>query len=179
MKKLLVLILLVLVLIACGEEKKTKVNSSLKKGPISDQESWNSEIRFTDLGNLKAVLFADHMMKYDDKKETLLDNVKIDFYDEFGVKTSTLTSKKGRVDDRTKDMYAIDSVVSVNNEGVKLTTDELMWRNRDSKIITDRFVRITTPNEIIEGYGFESDQNLKNYEIFEPVINSEIKEEQK
>jgi len=32
--------------------------------------------------------------------------------------------------------------------------------------MTDKFVKIVSSKEIIEGYGFESDQNLRNYTIF-------------
>ncbi len=66
----------------------------------------------------------------------------------------------------SQDMYAIDSVVAVSDSGVTLTTDELIWKNKSKKIITDKFVRIVNKEEIIEGYGFESDQNLHNYTIF-------------
>jgi hypothetical protein len=49
---------------------------------------------------------------------------------------------------------------------VVITTEEMMWRNLDKKIVSDKFVRIESPKEIIEGYGFESDQQLRNYVIY-------------
>ena len=42
----------------------------------------------------------------------------------------------------------------------------MMWRNRDRKIVSDKFVKVISPKEVIEGYGFESDQSLKNYIIY-------------
>jgi hypothetical protein len=62
-------------------------------------------------------------------------------------------------------MYAIDSVVAVSDSGVVLKTQELMWRNSDKKIVSDKFVTIVSPKEKISGYGFESDQHLRNYVI--------------
>jgi hypothetical protein len=62
-------------------------------------------------------------------------------------------------------MWAIDSVVAVNDSGVTLRTEELMWRNKDQKIVSDKFVTIVSRTEKIEGYGFESDQGIKNYVI--------------
>lgn len=41
-----------------------------------------------------------------------------------------------------------------------------MWRNKDQKIISDKFVTIISPKEKIQGYGFESDQSLRNYTIY-------------
>jgi hypothetical protein len=57
-------------------------------------------------------------------------------------------------------------VVAVNDSGVVLTSEEIIWRNKDKKITTDKFVTIESPDEIIQGYGFESDQQLKNYVIY-------------
>jgi LPS export ABC transporter protein LptC len=103
---------------------------------------------------------------FNDAQETLLDSgVKVDFYDDDEIKTTTLTSVKGKVDDATQNLFAIENVVAVNDSGVKIETDELMWRNSDKKIVSDKFVTITTPSGKIEGYGFESDQTFRNYVI--------------
>ncbi|MCK7524563.1 MAG: hypothetical protein MZV64_46570 [Ignavibacteriales bacterium] len=57
-------------------------------------------------------MHAGHLRKFDDKRETFLDkNIKVDFYDQKEVHTTTLTSIKGRVDEATNNLYAIDSVV--------------------------------------------------------------------
>jgi len=122
-------------------------------------------------------LYSKHLLKYDDKKEIFLEGVKIDFYEEDGTKTSTLTSKKGKVDESLKNMFAIDSVVAVSDSGVTLRTDELMWNNQKRKITTDKFVTIISPDEEIQGYGFESDQSLDNYVIYNITYVTALKEE--
>ena len=73
-------------------------------------------------------------------------------------------------------MYAIDSVVAVSDSGVTLTTDELIWKNKTKKIVSDKFVRIVSDDEILEGYGFESDQDLQNYTIFDITYITTIDE---
>ena len=54
----------------------------------------------------------------------------------------------------------------MNDSGIVISSSEMMWRNKDRKIISDKFVTIVSPKEKIEGYGFESDQSLKNYVIY-------------
>lgn len=166
MKIFIPLFLLLCFVAGCSEEKlKPQVMQTAQDSELPAQESWNSRMLFTEGGDKKAVLFADHLRMYTERRETLLEGVRIDFYNEQQVKTSTLTSKRGRVDDITRNMYAIDSVVAVSDSGVTLKTDELMWRNKDRKIVTDKFVTIVSPKEKIQGYGFESDQSLRNYVI--------------
>lgn len=161
-------VFLVLIFSACGETKlNPQIDNSLSSDQIPDQESRNATITFTEDGKLKAILYSDVIKVLGDKNEKELEKVKINFYNEQEVQTSSLTSLRGRIDDRTQDMFAIDSVVAVSDSGVTLTTDELIWKNKTKKIVTDKFVRIVSDKEIIEGYGFESDQNLQNYTIFD------------
>jgi len=173
MKRFSALILIILFSLSCSEEKvQPQVEHSVTIGEIPSNESWNSKTTFTDEGKIRAVLYSNHLKMFDKQKITLLDGVKIDFYDKDQKKKSFLTSLRGKVDDVTQNMYAIDSVVAKNDSGVVLRTNELMWRNKDQKITSDKFVRITSPKETIEGYGFESDQHLDNYVIFNVTYSS-------
>jgi LPS export ABC transporter protein LptC len=173
MKRFFAFILIIFISLSCSEEKvQPQVEHSITMGEIPSNESWNSKTTFTDEGKIRAVLFSNHLKMFDKQKITLLDGVKIDFYDKDQKKKSFLTSLRGKVDDVTKNMFAIDSVVAKNDSGVVLRTNELVWHNDNQKITSDKFVRITSPKEIIEGYGFESDQHLDNYVIFNVTYSS-------
>ncbi len=165
--KIIIFFLSIFIFTNCGETKlKPQIDSSVSSDQLPDQESTTATITFTEYGKLRAILYSDNIKILRDEREKLLKNVRIDFFDENEKQTSTLTSLFGKIDDGTQDMYAIDSVVAVGDSGLTLTTDELIWKNKEKKIVSDKFVRIVSEKEIIEGYGFESDQNLKNYTIF-------------
>ncbi|WP_157867283.1 LptA/OstA family protein [Melioribacter roseus] len=81
--RLFFLIISVVIISACsGDNVKPVVSDTPAEGEIPAHESWNSKIIFSNDGVLKAILYADHLRKYDEKRVTLLDGVKIDFYDE-------------------------------------------------------------------------------------------------
>jgi len=165
--KLNILILILIFIAGCGEEKvQPTVSTSLQVSKIPAQESWGDTVFFSDSGNTKAILYSKHLRMYDSPQETLLDTITVKFFNPEGQQTTTLTANRGKVNDITKDLYAIDSVVAVNDSGVTLKTQELVWQNKDRKITSDKFVTITSPKERVQGYGFESDQNLKNYTIY-------------
>jgi len=151
----------------CSSDRvKPHIDASLNVKELPSQESWDSKIFFSDSGKTKAVLYAGHIRMYEKSRETLIDSsLKVDFYNTSEIRTTTLTSRRGKVNDATKDLYAINNVVVVNDSGTTLKTEELMWRNRDRKIITDKFVTILTPKEKIEGYGLVSDQAMRDYTI--------------
>jgi LPS export ABC transporter protein LptC len=162
-----ILLLIVLLFVSCKSERlKPPIDYTFKDEDIPLQESWNSEVTFSDSGKIKAILLAGHILVFPQRHETIInDGVKVDFYDEDQIKTTTLTSKQGRVDDLTSDLYAIDSVV-VFSDSVTIYTELIKWKNDDRKIVSDKFVTIISPKEKIQGYGFESDQSLKNYVIY-------------
>jgi LPS export ABC transporter protein LptC len=177
--KYFLLILFSLLIFRCtGKDVKPHVDSSFVVEELPAQESWNSTIFFTDSGKTRAILTAGHLQVFNTRKETILDDgVKVDFFNSLEIKTTTLTSKRGRVDEATNDLFAIDSVVAVNDSGIVVKTNELKWRNSDKKIVSDKFVTIDSPDEHIEGYGFESDQHLRNYVIYNITYITEAKKE--
>ena len=162
------LLSILLIIYGCNrEDVKPHIDESLSGGELPSQESWNSTVVFTDSGKTKAILYSGHLQLFNDRKETILDRgLKVEFFNSQEIKTTTLTSIRGRVDERTNDLFAIDSVVAVNDSGIVVKTDELMWRNKDQKIVSNKFVTIDSPKEHIEGFGFESDQHLRNYVIY-------------
>lgn len=166
--KYFLFILPLIFLYSCSQQRvKPAVDPTLSVEELPAQESWNATVFFSDSGKTTAILDAGRLRVFNEARETLLDdNIKVDFFNELGENTTTLTAKKGRVDDATRDLYAIEDVVVVNDSGVTITTDELMWRNLDKKIVSDKFVTIVSPKEKIQGYGFESDQHLRNYVIY-------------
>lgn len=155
-----------LILISCSDDAVKPQKVSLKIKELPDQESWNSTIVFSDSGIVRAILRAGYIAVYNSRSETILDKgIQVDFYDKDGSHTSVLTADRGKVDDLTQDLYAIGNVIARSDSGVVLKTEELRWINSKRRIVTDKFVEITSPTEEIRGYGLESDQSLKNYII--------------
>lgn len=133
---------------------------------IPSQESFNTTVTFSDSGKVKAVLTAGRIRIFSKFNYTLIDsNAKVDFYKD-GVYSSTLTGRRGKIYDATKDVEVYEDVKLVSTDGSVLTTNKLYWVNKTQRIKSDEFVHITTKTEDIQGYGFEADQNLKNYVIY-------------
>lgn len=159
-------IFFLLIFISCTDTKvKPTLNSIIDYEDVPEQESWNSQIVFTEAGKKQAVLFAENIRIFSDKKIKTLRDLKIDFYD--GIKlTSTLVADSGLIVDSSGFMYAINNVVAKNDSGAILFTDELIWNSKSGDITSDKFVRIIDKNEEIEGYGFKADQHFSTYSVF-------------
>ena len=157
---------------SCENENKKQVvfdSTFVKSADSPDQIFKKFEVFFYDSSYKKAKLTANYAKMFFKSKKTLVDtNVYCEFYDRNGTSiSSVLKSDSAVVEDDTKNMYAYGNVkVNSDSTKTKLTTQLLQWDNNRQLLLTDKFVRIESPYEIIEGYGFESNLNLSNYKIF-------------
>ncbi|HTX99105.1 MAG TPA: LPS export ABC transporter periplasmic protein LptC [Bacteroidota bacterium] len=165
MRCALIVLFLSFLLVSC--EERLRPSFVNVQHEIPSQESWRSRVIFSDSSQVKAILWAGHIAVYATGHFTQLDDsVHVDFYNTLGEHTSTLTARRGRVDDATNNFEAHENVVVVSDSGTTLRTERLYWTNADRTIHTDAFVDITSPTEHISGTGMVSDEALKNYKIF-------------
>ena len=150
-----------------GCEDRLKPTVVPVHGKLPDQESWNSTIQFSDSGITKGVLRAGHVLVFNNDNMTYLgDSIRVHFYDDSGRHTSYLTADSGIVNNLTNDLQAIDNVYAHSDSGTSLWTQQLFWNNKTQKVTSNVFVRIVSPREKLQGFGFESDRDLRNYRIF-------------
>jgi LPS export ABC transporter protein LptC len=126
---------------------------------------------YTDSAKLKMVLKADRMLTYDrNVKEpfTLMPNgLMMGFYNSNEKLEATLRANYGVNYPQRKRMEVKYNVVVVNKNGETLNTEHLIWDETTKRIYSDAFVKITTGKEIIMGKGFESNEDLTQYQIKE------------
>jgi LPS export ABC transporter protein LptC len=164
-------LLLLLIIVSCSENKATptkKVNNS-SDIENADLVSWNIDVLFIDSSYTKAILKAKRARIYNERMETLLDSgLVLDFFSKITNKRiSNLIADSAKIDDKTKDMIAKGNVIVVaDSSQTKLETSLLLWNNKTQKLYSTEFVKITSPGQNLQGYGFESDLNLDHYKIF-------------
>lgn len=61
--------------------------------------------------------------------------------------------------------HLIHNVRISNVQGERFNTEELYWDGRKQTIYSDSFIHIERHHDILEGYGFTSDQSFTKYEI--------------
>jgi len=172
----IVLLAAMVILPGCAEKVRPSVLSGVSSAQLPTQESWKSTITFSDSGIVKAIVHAGHIYAFDNSRTTYLDSgVVIDFFDEFGRHTTVLTSHRGSVDEGTNNLEATGNVIVTSDSGTVVRTEKMFWTNAKQLIHSPEFVHITSPTEDLQGTGFESDHNLRNYKIFKVTGTSERK----
>jgi LPS export ABC transporter protein LptC len=160
-------IMCLLVVSCTSDELQQKVMNERINLPL--EVGKNIYITYTDSGYLKAKVFAPKLERYasDDRNETVMQKgITAYFYGHQNTVESYLKAKYAIRYDREKKMIARNDVVLVSRKGDTLNTEELIWDEVRQRIHSDKFVRITTKDEIIMGDGFESNTEFTQYKIY-------------
>lgn len=169
--KVLISIVAIVIVQACGKNSVQNFSAGdIKNKP--EQTIVNISVGFADSTFKKADLFADSGFTYSAAMITLLkNNVKVYFYSKESQKRiSVLTADSTIIEDNTKDMTAYGNVVvKSDSSATELQTQKLQWNNKERKLFSKEFVKITSPREVIQGYGFESDEKLTYYKIYKVI----------
>jgi LPS export ABC transporter protein LptC len=124
----------------------------------------------SDSGRIEVKLTAPLMEQWenvDDPYWEFRKGLRVEYYDKDTIPHGNVTAKYGKYDVKSDTWILKDSVVVINEDDDKLETELLNWDRKKDLIYTDRFVKLTRikTEEIIQGFGFESDSHLRRQKI--------------
>ena len=158
-----------------------KVNLLTSRSNMPTFSVFGFETVYSDSGRVMVELkskelsrFEGKAMKYDEYRYGL--NVR--FFGGYGSVTATLRCSYARFLIE-KELWEIKSDVEINNisRNEKINTEMLYWDMNRELVYSDKFVRITTEDEILTGEGFESNQDFSEWKILNPAGIISIKDE--
>lgn len=135
-----------------------------------DEVSQKLTIYYVDSGYAKLNIFALHAETYSKQQLTKLkDSIQVDFFDDNGKITTTLTAKYGEINHESGKMFVKDSVKLVNHADKRtMYTTILYWNQLDSTIYTDQNVRLVSPKGTAFGSSLTAKQDFTSYRITDP-----------
>ena len=148
-----------------GCERGRRVDPAGSTGELPDQEVSDFAVTETDEGRVEWKMYALSAAIYNARNRIVARSVRIDFFDEKGERSSTLTAREGEMHQIKRDMVARGGVVLQTTEGTRMSTEELQFLNGKQRIISDKFVRVERGGDVLTGIGFESDPNLEHFEF--------------
>lgn len=148
---------------ACGEWTDSTDTPSPAEKP--NQEGWNSKAILTTDGVVSAEIEYVHMMRWDKRQlTTFREGVVMDFYDD-GVHSGRLTADSGAIYTSTKNVVAVGRVVIVSDSGLSMRSEKVEWNEQKQRLFAEGRVMLTTEEDTLYGYEFESDRSLANWKM--------------
>lgn len=158
-----------------GCQKADEVTKPVEyNGPAS--ETHNVVTIYSDSAKTKLKMSAPLQQDMQNGDVLYPKGMHITFYED-GKPTSMVSAKYGKYD-KAKDQYFVRNDVVVKNtvKNEQLNTEELYWDRRKRNIFTDKFVRITSADEVATGHGLTSNEDFSNYTIKNFTGSFKIKE---
>lgn len=168
-----VIILTATITVSCGNKLKKIDADKISKAPTQVVLDMNAAQ--TENGRMQLRLVARRMERFeenqDNSREIFPEGFKVLAYNEEGLLETRIVSDEALhvVSDGNEQWSAYGNVV-INNyiKGEKIETDTLYW-DREKKIIyTDCYVKLSSPQGFMQGYGLESDEMARDAQLLRP-----------
>lgn len=162
-------ILFLLLTVSCSNDQVKDLDNITLKDEVGIERAEGVEILYSDSAVVRVAIYAPILLRYiakDTPKQVFPDGVEADFYNDQHIQTSKMTARYAEQFQKERKVYLKDSVQIWNNKNEMLETEELTWDETLEEIYSTKYVKITTPTQIIEGYGFKSNLDFTNWEIY-------------
>lgn len=80
----------------------------------------------------------------------------------------------------TKKIWQFDGRVNMRNtDGDRFATPQLFWNQNEKRVYSDSFMHIERADRVIEGYGFESNEQITKYTVSNPQMILPVERKQR
>jgi len=150
------------------ENEIEKVNFFSNEIVLPDQSATDIELLYSENAVVQLKLMAPVLEHYKDEEEPYIlfpKGVHVYFFNSMKEIESELQANYAKYYESKKLWEARNDVRTLNENCDLLNTELLFWDEKKELIYSDKFVKITTAEEVLYGDGFESNQNFTKYQI--------------
>lgn len=161
-------IVMLLLLPGCGGKKANLGEAITERDSLPMMTTLGVVTYISDSGVTRYRMDADEWLVYDRKKPSYWAFEKGVYLEQFDSLLNVEASIKADTAyyyDKQKLWKLMGNVDIENRKGERFNTELLYWNQATEKVYSDRFIRIEQPDRIITGYGFDSNQQMTNYQI--------------
>jgi len=171
-------IIMMAMLFSC-ENDLGKINIITSKDNTPFEISKNVQLYYSEDSKVQVLLKAPLLERYLGERPYLemTKGIEAYFYDSLMNVSSQLKANYAISYENDKLTEARNNVIVINKKNEQLNTEHLIWDQRKAIIYSEVFVKITTPDEILFGEGFESDEKFERWHIKNPKGSFSLKEE--
>ena len=156
---------------ACGEKIK-KAEIVYSEEDVAIEVGRGVEILYSDSAIVRVRVQAPLLHNYSDLQENrqeFPEGITADFFGSDGKATSRITAKTATRFFKKQIIVVQDSVVVTTVKNERLETEELTWDERGQKLTTEKFVKVSRPDEVLYGYGLDANQDFTYWKIKAPT----------
>ncbi len=157
-----------ILVVSCGGQDLKNLDQVHLSDKAGIERATSVELLYSDSATIRVQVLAPVLLRYTDPrnpKQVFTEGIEANFFDENQKQTSKLQSKYAEQYTKNRKVFLKDSVHVWNNKKEHLEAEELIWDESQKKIYSDKFVKITTPTQIISGYHLVSNLEFTEWEL--------------
>ncbi len=166
-----IMVIVMFVFIALTRLNKVKVEvevDQIDRVDLPRMKSLGVETLVSDSGMIRYKMTAGEWEIYDKKKPSFWSfekGIHLERFDSLLNVDAYIDADTAYYFDKDK-LWELRSNVKIENaKGERFTTSILFWNQVTEKVYSDEFITIKKGDQLLSGYGFESDQKFENYDI--------------
>lgn len=173
----LLVILVSVVFVRCGSEKKEYVDTVYNRDSIPSMITDSVTELISDSGLIRYKMIAAKWLVFDNARDPYWyfpERIYLEQFDTLFQIQATLEADTAWNFTQRKMWRLKGNVFIRNRQDETFKSEELFWNEKTGKVFSDKYIEINKPDELLlRGHGFESNQQMTQYRIFRP-FNSEI-----
>lgn len=159
---------MVMNLFACKEKEQEMMKGNFNPEHFATMTTTDVSTMISDSGVVRYKIESPLWLVFDQAKEPRWDfpkGIHLEKYnDMFRVEAEVRCDSARYFQNRQ--LWRLDGYVEITNiAGEKFLTPQLFWDQRQQKLYSDSFIHIERQGRVIEGYGFNSNERLTQYEV--------------
>ncbi len=165
---------------SCGKKNENILKGFQVTDTIPLLNTTHVSTLISDSGITRYHIEAERWLIYQSNNETFWDfpeGLHVERFDRSLNTDANIQSDRAVYFDSRKLWKFSGNVQATNLNDEKFESELIFWDQRDARIYSDEFIRITQQDKIITGIGFESNQTLTRYTIHNPQGIFPIEEE--
>ena len=181
---MVVVMLLLLLTIACSSGKKEIVDVAFDPEKTYTMKATEVNSLVSDSGLTRYRLNAKEWLVFDKAKDPYWyfpEGIYVEKFDTLFQTEASIKADTAFYFSKRELWRLVGNVKVESLQGEKFDTSELFWNQKEGKVYSDKYIRIEQEDKIITGVGFESNQEMTQYKIFNskgtfPVSESKASE---
>ncbi|MDY3070477.1 MAG: LPS export ABC transporter periplasmic protein LptC [Parabacteroides sp.] len=166
---MVVVMLLLLLTIACSSEKKEIVDVAFDPEKTYTMKATEVNSLVSDSGLTRYRLNAKEWLVFDKAKDPYWhfpEGIYVEKFDTLFQAEASIKADTAFYFSKRELWRLVGNVKVESLQGEKFDTSELFWNQKEGKVYSDKYIRIEQEDKIITGVGFESNQEMTQYKIF-------------
>ena len=153
---------------ACSGKNKNLAEAISENDTLPSMKTLGVTTLISDSGITRYKVVAEEWLIYDKKNPpywAFEKGVYLEKFDSLLRIDASIKADTAYYHEKKKVWELKGNVQILSQRGDKFQTDLLFWDEKKEKVYSDKFIQIEQEDKIIKGYGFESNQQLTEYEI--------------